>query len=150
MNEFTKLGALVGQVFTVNKVGGYQFKMWNTTTNKMEVSDTWQQGFQKKYRVETDKGILELSSAQLSQLLEGVVKDGVADINGRSFQVKSNGKTGMEIRYFLNVATSQPRTESMIDPAVKAKLEAQRPEQPPVDNYNTLDDEPIDLSSIPF
>lgn len=150
MNEYTKLGALVGQAFTVTKVGGYQFKMWNPTTNKMEVSDTWQQGFQKKYRVETDKGILELSSSQLSQLLEGVVKDGVADINGRSFTVKSNGKTGMEIRYFLNVATSQPK-QSIQDPEVKAKLEAQREaiEQAPT-VFDKLDDDPIDLSEIPF
>jgi len=146
MDSYIKLGALVGQVFTINKVGGYQFKMWNPQTNKMDVSDTWQQGFQKKYQVETDKGKLELSSSQLSQLLEGVVKDGVADINGRSFQVKSNGKSGMEIRYFLNPATSQPKQGSMIDPEVKAKLEAQRPEQPPVDQL----EEEIDLSSIPF
>jgi len=146
MDSYIKLGALVGQVFTINKVGGYQFKMWNPQTNKMDVSDTWQQGFQKKYQVETDKGKLELSSSQLSQLLEGVVKDGVADINGRSFMVKSNGKSGMEIRYFLNPATSQPKQGSMIDPEVKAKLEAQRPEQPPVDQL----EEEIDLSSIPF
>lgn len=146
MNEYVKLGSLVGQVFKVLSVGKYSYKMWNPQTNKMDVSDTWQQGFQKKYQVETDKGKLELSSSQLSQLLEGVVKDGVADINGRSFSVKSNGKTGMEIRYFLNVATTQPPAQSMQDPAVKAKLEAQRP----VEQVNTLDDDPIDLSSIPF
>jgi len=149
MQEFVKLGSLVGNVFTVTKVGPYSFKMWSPTENKMLVSDTWQQGYQKKYRVETDKGILELSSSQLSQLLEGVVKDGVADINGRSFQVKSNGKTGMEIRYFLNPATSQPKAQSMQDPEVKAKLEAQRPEQPPVDSYDPLDG-PINLDDVPF
>lgn len=145
MDKFVKLGSLVGDVFTVQKAGNYSYKMWSPTENKMLVSETWQQGYSKKHRVETDKGVLELSSSQLSQLLEGVVKDGVADINGRSFMVKSNGKTGMEIRYFLNVATSQPRTESMIDPAVKAKLEAQRPQV-----VQELDDDPIDLSSIPF
>ena len=147
MQEYIKLGALVGQVFTVNKVGGYQFKMWNPQTNKMDVSDTPQKGFQKKYRVETDKGILELSQSQLSQLLEQVVKEGVADVNGRSYEVKSNGKTGVDIRYFLNVVTSQPKPESMQDPAVKAKLEAQRP---PVDSYEGLSDDPIDLSDVPF
>lgn len=148
--SFTKLGALIDQVFTVTSVGKVSYKMWSPTENKMLVSDTWEKGYQKKYRVETDKGILELSSSQLSQLLEGVVKDGVADINGRSFQVKSNGKTGLEVRYYLNPVTSQPRPQSIQDPEVKAKLEAARPEQPPVENYNTLDDEPIDLSSIPF
>lgn len=150
MDKYVKIGALIDQVFTVTKVGGYQFKMWSPTENKMLVSDTWEKGYQKKYRVETDKGILELSSSQLSQLLEGVVKDGVADINGRSFQVKSNGKTGLEVRYYLNPVTSQPRPQSIQDPEVKAKLEANRPEQPPVDSYEGLSDAPIDLSDVPF
>lgn len=149
MQEYIKLGSLVGNTFTVEKVGPTSFKMWNPQTNKMDVSDTWQQGFQKKYQVETDKGKLELSSSQLSQLLEGVVQNGVADINGKSFSVKSNGKTGMEIRYFLNPATSQPKAQSMQDPEVKAKLEAQRPEQPPVDSYDPLDG-PINLDDVPF
>lgn len=148
--QFIKLGALIDQVFTVTKVGSYQFKMWSPTENKMLVSDTWEKGYQKKYRVETDKGILELSSSQLSQLLEGVVKDGVADINGKSFSVKSNGKTGIEIRYFLNAVTSQPRPQSIQDPEVKAKLEANRAETPPADSYEGLSEDPIDLSDILF
>lgn len=146
MQEYVKLGALINQVFTVEKVGQVSYKMWDTTQNKMLVADVPTKGYSKKYRVETDKGILELSSAQLSQLLEGVVKDGVSDINGRSFQVTSNGKTGMEIRYWLNPVTSQPKPQSIQDPEVKAKLEAARP----VEIVNTLDDDPIDLSSIPF
>lgn len=147
MNEYIKLGALINQVFTVEKVGQVSYKMWDTTQNKMLVADVPTKGYSKKYRVETDKGILELSSAQLSQLLEGVVKDGVSDINGRSFQVTSNGKTGMEIRYWLNPVTSQPKPQSIQDPEVKAKLEANRP---PVDNYEGLSDDPIDLSDVPF
>lgn len=143
--SFTKLGALIDQVFTVTKVGGYQFKMWSPTENKMLVSDTWEKGYQKKYRVETDKGILELSSSQLSQLLEGVVKDGVADINGKSFSVKSNGKSGMEVRYWLSPAKKQV-THSMQDPQVKAKLEAARADQPPINNYEELGNDDI----IPF
>lgn len=149
MDSYTKLGALVNDTFTVTGVGNYTFKMWSVEDKKMLTSETWQQGFQKKYQVETDKGKLELSSSQLSQLLEGVVQNGVADINGKSFSVKSNGKTGMEIRYFLNPATSQPKAQSMQDPEVKAKLEAQRPEQPPVDSYDPLDG-PINLDDVPF
>ena len=148
--SFTKLGALIDQVFTVTKVGGYQFKMWSPTENKMLVSDTWEKGYQKKYRVETDKGILELSSSQLSQLLEGVVKDGVADINGRSFQVKSNGKTGLEVRYYLNATTPHKSQGITLDPAVREKIEAARPtEQPPANNYEDMADEQS-LENIPF
>ena len=144
--DYVKLGALVNQQFTITKVWGYKYKMWNPQTNKMEVSDTWEKGYQKKYQVDTDKGKLELSSSQVGQLLEGVFKDGVADINNQTFSVKSNGKTGVYIRYYLSPAKRE-EVKSIQDPEVKAKLEAQRP---PVENYNDLGDDPVDLGSIPF
>ena len=79
--EFTKLSALVDSEFTVEKV--YFPK-------------------RKIYGVESDKGILDLSQGQIGSLLESVSKGGEATIIGRTFKVKSNGKSGMDIRYYLN------------------------------------------------
>lgn len=68
----------------------------------MHVSDTYQEGHRKIYTLETDKGTLDVSQSQMGNLLEGVVVEGNADIIGKTYSVKSNGKTGMEIRYFIN------------------------------------------------
>lgn len=99
---YIKLSALVGETFKIEKVFPSRYKAWDNDARKMLTSDTWQEGFQKKYTTDTDKGRLDLSASQLSQMLEGVTEDGRADINGRAFKVKSNGKQGMEIRYFIN------------------------------------------------
>lgn len=99
---YTKLSDLVNENIMVEKVFPYKFKAWDNEAHKMLVSDTWQQGYRKVYTVDTDKGRLDMSQSQIAQMLEGVTSDGRADINGRKFNVKSNGKTGMEIRYFLN------------------------------------------------
>jgi len=109
MSDYTKLSNLVDDQFTVNKVFGYKFKMWDTTSNKMLISEKWEQGYRKMYTMETDKGTLDLSASQFGNLLEAVTKDGRADINGRSFSVKSNGKTGMDIRYYLNAVKETER-----------------------------------------
>ncbi len=127
MADFTKLSDLVNNYFTVEKVWGYKFKRWNNETKKMEVSDTWQKDYQKKWDIDTDKGKLDLSQSQLANLLESVCKNGTSNIIGRTFSVKSNGKTGMDIRYFFNVSGEAPK---------------------PVDVPEPPDD--VDLSSLPF
>lgn len=99
---YTKLGNLVDDQFTVTKAWGYSWKKWDNENSKMLMSDEWQEGYQKKYQLDTDKGTLDLGSGQLASLLEAVYKDGKADINGRTFKVKSNGKTGMDIRYMFS------------------------------------------------
>lgn len=113
--KFTKLSVLVGDTFTVQKSYGWKFKKWDNESKRMLVSERYEQGFQKRYTLETDKGILDLGSGQLSSLLEAVYRDGIADINGRTFEVKSNGKSGMDIRYFFNAAREtkkQPTPDS--------------------------------------
>jgi hypothetical protein len=82
--------------------------MWDNATKKMLVSDTWAKDHRKIYGVETDKGILDLSASQLGILLETISKNGEANLIGRTFQVKSNGKTGMDIRYFFNAVQDVP------------------------------------------
>lgn len=103
-NKFVKLSSLVGGGFTVDKYNGYSFKKWDTEQNKMLTAQSYVEGYKKSYSFDTDKGQLDLSSAQLGQALEGVFKDGTSTIVGRTFSVKSNGKTGMEIRYYINPA----------------------------------------------
>jgi hypothetical protein len=118
MTDFTKLSDLVNGTFTVNKVYGYKWKMWDNNEKKMLVSDVWQKDYRKVYQVETDKGTLDMSASQLGVLLENVVKDGQANLNGQTYQVKSNGKTGMDIRYFFNVVRdSEPKPEPKLEPS---------------------------------
>jgi hypothetical protein len=119
MNDYTKLSSLVGGTFTITKMNGYKWKMWDNVNKKMLVSDTWEKDYRKIYTAETDKGILDLSASQTGILLETVMRNGQADLNGRTFQVKSNGKTGMDIRYFFNVVQDN---HSGIDQTIKAEL----------------------------
>lgn len=101
--NYTKLSALVGESVKIEKVFPFKWKMWDNNEHKMLVSDVWVKDYRKIYTVDTDKGRLDMSQNQIAQMLEAVSDDGRADINGRKFSIKSNGKTGMEIRYFLNV-----------------------------------------------
>jgi len=127
MTDFAKLSELVGSTFKVEKVWGYSWKKWDNDAKQMLKSETYQEGFRKVYQVDTDKGKLDLGSGQLGSLLEGVFKNGVADLNDKTFEVKSNGKTGMDIRYYFNPIWN------LKDEAVKQEKE---------------DD--IDISQIPF
>lgn len=116
MNDYTKLSSLVNGTFTIQKFNGYKWKMWDNVEKKMLISDTWQKDYRKVYQVETDKGLLDLSSNQTGILLEAVVRNGIADLNNQTFQVKSNGKTGMDIRYFFNVVRdAAPKQEVVKD-----------------------------------
>lgn len=102
MNDFVKLSTLIDSEFTVEKVLGYKFKRWDNAQQKMLVSDTYEKGYSKKYQVITDKGQLDLGSGQLGNCLEAVMHGGKADMIGVTYAVKSNGKQGMDIRYYLN------------------------------------------------
>ena len=102
MADYTSLKKLVGSDFTVQQVHGYSWKMWDNVAKTMLSSDTYQPQHRKMYDVDTDKGKMDISSNQFGSMLEGVSKNGKADVVGWRFHVKSNGKTGMEIRYFIN------------------------------------------------
>jgi len=128
--QWTKMSGLVNKEITVVATKGYKFKMYDN--GEWRESDTWQQGYTKKYRLELSDAMIEVSAAQLGQMLEGVFKDGVSDIRGTTFHVKSNGKEGKEIRYYIN-------------PVRDAK-----PEKPVVNTPTEPDEEPINLDDIPF
>lgn len=100
--SFVKLSNLVDDEFTVERVYEPKWKLWSQGESRMLVSESPQKGYRKVYGVVTDKGIIDLGAGQLGNLLEGVAYNGKADIINRTFTVKSNGKTGMEIRYWLN------------------------------------------------
>jgi hypothetical protein len=130
MSDFIKLSTLVDNDFTVERVDGYKFKMWDEANKTMLVSDDWQQGYRKVYQVQTDKGTLDLGTGQIGNLLEPVLYQGKADLIGRTFHVKSNGKSGKDIRYYFNPAKEQPKkTEDVSDQDM---------------------DEPISLEDVPF
>lgn len=131
---FTKLSLLVNDSFTIEKVNEYVFKRFNPQTMKMETSQDWQKDFQKKYPTLTDRGELDLSAAQLASLLEACSYGGKADVVGKTFEVKSNGKTGIEIRYFFNVV----------------KDKEVRTEESDKDEVYDIEGERIDPSEIPF
>lgn len=111
MVDFNKLSNLVDQDIQIESVMGFQWKMWDATNNKMLVSDTWQKDYQKRYQVVTDKGQLDMSQSQMANMLEGVCHAGKSDIIGCTFHVKSNGKSGKEIRYFLNAVKTAPQED---------------------------------------
>jgi len=134
----TKLSNLVNDTFTVLEVKGYGYKKWDAESHKMLFSRDFEKGYRKVYTVVTDKGTLDLGATQFGTLLEGISKNGKADIIDWSFTVKSNGKTGMDIRYFFNPVWNKPVQEGNGNSA------------PLPDNSNIDVNEEIDLSEIPF
>lgn len=144
--KYTKLSELVNSTFTIEKVWGYKYKQWDNVNRKMLVSEKYEQGYRKLYDVDTNKGKMDLGTGQLGSLLEAVFKDGVANLNGKTFEVKSNGKSGMDIRYYFNeikvgnAPQEVPKPEDNLptDAEVMARIMAESGE---IEH---------DLSSIPF
>lgn len=134
MGDFVKMKDLVGSTFTVQRVVKYSYKMWDSVASTMRVSDTYVEGHRKVYTVETDKGVVDISANQLGSMLEGVSREGRADIVHRTFSVKSNNKTGMDIRYWIN-----PVRDAPVAPP-KAVDEV----------FDVPEEAPISLDDIPF
>lgn len=109
--QFTKLSNLIDQEITIEKVEGYKFKKWDAQNNKMLVSDNYEKDYRKLWQVVTDKGQLDLGDGQMGNLLVGVMHAGQSNIIGATFHVKSNGKSGMDIRYFLNPVKIAPQED---------------------------------------
>lgn len=124
------------QDFTVTQDNGFSFKMWDEQQNQMLTSKTYQEGYQKRYSMTTDKGELELSQAQLGQMLSSAYKNGSSNIVGKKFNVKNNGQEGKEIRYFINLDYKAEQSNPGIDAT---------PQAVPIDNTP-----PISQDDIPF
>ena len=122
MKDFVKLKDLVDDEFTIEEAYGFEWKRWDNEARRMLTSETWQEGFSKIYDLVTDKGKLSVRQGQLQQMLEGAYQKGKSDIVGKTFHVKSNGKTGMDIRYYINLvrkpvreATEPPTSDISMD-----------------------------------
>jgi hypothetical protein len=92
------------------------FQRWNDETKKYETAQTWLKGYNPKFIFELVNGEqLEVSKDQLSQMLFSAYmeKKKMADLK---YFVKTNGKTGKEIKYWINVARD-------IDPEVQQTVE---------------------------
>lgn len=148
--EFIKLSSLVDSEFTVQKVYFPKYKMWDNEARRMLVSDRWEKGYRKIYGTETDKGILDLSNTQIGNMLEGVSQAGEASIVGRTFAVKSNGKTGMDIRYYIN-AKPKDKQENPDGAWQKfgEQVERKKIEAAGLEVETDIPDK-VDLSEIPF
>jgi len=101
MKEFKKL--LDGMNFTLKSYNKKIFSRFNKETNKFETSPTWIKGYQPKYIFEAEDCMLSLSKDQLGQILVGCFEE-KNDWKDTKFYVKTNGKTGLEVRYYINVS----------------------------------------------
>lgn len=100
--EYIKLKELAGNEFKINSIEGYIYKLWDPQSKKMLFSKTWVQGYRKMWKIQTNRGVLDLSNSQLGQLCMSVMTPtGNVEVKGETFGVKSNGESGKEIRYFF-------------------------------------------------
>lgn len=136
---YTKLKDLVNESFTVEEGYGFNWKKWDSESNRFLLSDKYEKDYRKTYTLLTNRGKLDLGSGQLGNLLEAVYSKGKADLVGQTFDVKSNGKQGMDIRYYFNVVR-----------APKVEQESFSDGSPVPDEVFEDTEEPIDLGAIPF
>lgn len=140
---YTKLRDLVDETFRVEEGYGFTYKKWDAESGRMLMSEKFEKGYKKTYSILTNRGKLDLGSGQLGNLLEAVYSKGTADLIGQTFSVKSNGKQGMDIRYFFNVVRAPKE--------VVESRESFSDGSPAPDEVHEVDDEePINLGDIPF
>lgn len=99
--EFVKLSSLVNDEVTIKKVVKYFFQKWED--GKPVKKDEWFDGSRKMYQVETDKGMIDFSESQVATLLVKALRGNKSDISNVIYEIKSNGETGIDIRYFFNI-----------------------------------------------
>lgn len=109
--------------FTIKSYKGKSWVFWNATEKKMLKSDTYVKDYKAQYQFELDNGdILSLSKDQVGQMLVNCLEVGKA-LSGMTFEAKTNGKTGLDTRWFINLArvgypenpAGQPVQEGQVD-----------------------------------
>lgn len=100
--QYAKLSEL--ESFTLRSYNGYKWKKWDADNRKMLVSDTYQKEYSKKYSFETEHGTLELGAGQMKSILLEMFDHRKPRLQNLTFNVKTNGETGKDIRYFFNLA----------------------------------------------
>jgi hypothetical protein len=138
--------------FTVKEFVKKYFGRWNEAEKKYERADTWQQGFRPTwtFKVNNDE-FLDFSQDQLSQMLVACF-DRRCDIYGSTFTVKTNGKSGMDIRYFINLLEAQNRPTMAQQPSEQAnyQLSTENSYNGQIDGNNATGDMEIRPEDIPF
>ncbi len=113
--SFVKLSDLVGDQFVTERVSEYRFKTWDNEQKKYLTSESWQKGYTKSYTLDTDKGLLDVSASQLGSMLETVSYKGESTLIGKPIKVSSNGKTGIDIRYYFNPGKEDKTIEETVE-----------------------------------
>lgn len=132
--NYIKIADLVGSNFVIEKAWGYRWKKWDDGSNRYILSEKYEQGFSKRYTIDTDKGRVEVSRNQFKDILEAAYQQGKVDLVGKVFSVKSNGKEGSEgAVYYFNLITEKKVFE-----------------QKDNDEVVEPDDSQLDLGDIPF
>lgn len=119
--------------FTVKAVRNFFFRAWDDSkgekggyvvaNEKPRDSElTWS----KMWKIDTEKGELSVSNSQLASMLVAVFNAQNNPLHGKMFEVKTNNKTGKDIRYFFN--------------ELDAYKEAPKPQQ---SHYENADEIPV-------
>ena len=118
--KYTKLATLAEEhpEFTVEKVFGFNWEQWED--GKMKRDAKWFEGANKTWGMATSEGILNVSKAQFSNMLEACFAGEGAKIVGTTFTVKTNGKDGQDRRYYINVVRDVKPAETVAEEAPAA------------------------------
>lgn len=115
--------------FTIKSYKGKNFVFWNATEKKMLKSETWIKDYKAQYQFELDNGdILSLSKDQTGQMMVNALEVG-KPLAGLSFEAKTNGKTGLDTRWFINLSKASPSPISSPKKSLADELNAQSNEE---------------------
>lgn len=110
--NYVKLSAVTE--FLLEEIIKAQYFMWDAVQNKPQRSDTWFEGGKKQFVLATDKGQMSVSQGQFSQILLAAFDGTTSEPVGKTFTVKTNGKQGLDLRYFIDLKkTSTPQVEQV-------------------------------------
>jgi len=101
--EYTKLSDLVNSSFTIEDYNGFSWKKWDNENKKMLISKAFEKDYRKVYTFTTNRGVLDLGKGQVGELLVKLFDQKKSGLKNRTFFVESNGKKGMDIRYFFKL-----------------------------------------------
>lgn len=135
--KFVKLADL--QSFKVVKFVKMYWQMYDTASNTFKKEDTYFEGAKSSYLFEMEEGMLNLSSSQLGQMLVSLFESKMP-IERQIFNVKTNGQTGKEIRYYINLDYKH----------LNAQLGSARPTTPEYTQNTPQVQNEISVDEIPF
>lgn len=90
--------------FTVANISAPYWVSWDTSNAKYNRYKVPTEGAQQKWDVITpNRDRIPISRDQFGQMLIATANGTEASVKDKAYSVKTNGKEGMEIRYFLNL-----------------------------------------------